>query len=395
MPQVWVGIDAGKAHHHCVVIDESGRRLLSRRVLNDEAVLHSLIADVAGLAGEGDVTWAIDLNAGGAALLIALLNNASQRLLYLSGRQVNRAAGMYRGEGKTDARDAAVIADQARIRRDLALLRPGDEISVELRILIARRTDLVADRTREINRLRAQLLEISPALERVLDVTNQGPLVLLTRFQTPQAIRDTGPESIEAWLRSQRHARTAKALAHNAFTAAHTQQSILPGQDLAAAMIARLAEKAIALGQEISEIETLIEERFRRHQHAEIVLSVPGIGIALGAELLAAIGGDFTAFPDADRLASFAGLAPVPADSGRIQGNLRRPTRYNRSLLRVFYLSAFVSIQCCTASRVFYDRKRGEGKTHQQALIALARRRVNVLWALIRDRRPYQAATAT
>lgn len=109
-----------KEHHHCAVVDSEGRRLLSRRVLNDEAVLQKLIADVGDLVAGGQITWAVDLNAGGAALLIALLVGAEQRLLYLSGRQVNRASGMYRGEGKTDARDAAIIADQARIRVILA-----------------------------------------------------------------------------------------------------------------------------------------------------------------------------------------------------------------------------------------------------------------------------------
>jgi hypothetical protein len=62
-------------------------------------------------------------------------------LLYLSGRALNRAAGGYRGEGKTDARDAAIIADQARMRRDLHPLRPGDEVVVELKLLTTRRAD--------------------------------------------------------------------------------------------------------------------------------------------------------------------------------------------------------------------------------------------------------------
>jgi transposase len=106
------------------------------------------------------VTWAIDLNSGGAALLITLLVSHDQRLRYLPGRTVHHAAGMYRGDGKTDVKDAAVIADQARMRRALHVVHTGDPISVELRILVGRRADLVADRTRIINRLRAQLLVI-------------------------------------------------------------------------------------------------------------------------------------------------------------------------------------------------------------------------------------------
>jgi transposase len=152
--QLWVGVDAGKSDHHCVVLDAEGNRLLSQRVANDEPVLLELITAVSKLANGGEITWAIDLNGGGAALLICLLMTAEQRLLYIPGRTVHHASGSYRGEGKTDAKDAAIIADQARMRRDLQSLRVGDDIAVELRILTSRRTDLVADRTRAINRLR-------------------------------------------------------------------------------------------------------------------------------------------------------------------------------------------------------------------------------------------------
>jgi transposase len=85
-----------------------------------------------------------------------------------------------------------------------------------------------------------------------------------------------------------------------------------------------------------------------------------------------------TAFGTPDRLAGFGGVAPVPRDSGKISGNLRRPRRYNRRLQRVFYISALFSIRHCDESRRFYERKRAEGKRHIQAVLALARRRVNV-----------------
>ncbi len=120
-----------------------------------------------------------------------------------------------------------------------------------------------------------------------------------------------------------------------------------------------------------------------------MIASVPGIGTTLGAELLAAIGGSLDAFPTADRLAAFAGVAPAPRDSGKVSGNDHRPTKYHRRLQRVFFTSAFVSVRSDPNSRRFYDRKRAEGKSHVQAVLALARRRVNVIWALIRDRRCY------
>lgn len=376
-----------------MVIDGDGQQLLSRRVTNDEAALLELIAAVTTLADGGEITWAIDLNAGGAALLITLLIAAEQRLLYIPGRTVYHASGSYRGDGKTDAKDAAVIADQARMRRDLQPLRTGDDIAVELRILTARRTDLVADRTRAINRLRAQLLEYFPALERAFDYSkSKAALILLTGYQTPDALRRAGTARLVAWLRK-RKARNADTVAATAIDAANAQHSIVPGQQLAATVVARLAEEVMALDTEIGDTDAMIEERFRRHRHAEIILSLPGFGVILGAEFIAATGGDMSAFASVDRLAGVAGLAPVPRDSGRISGNLKRPRRYDRRLLRACYLSAHIAIRTDTASRTYYDRKRSEGKTHTQAVLALARRRLNVLWAMLRDHTLYQPTT--
>ncbi|MDT0399831.1 MULTISPECIES: IS110 family transposase [Streptomyces] len=389
MPEIWAGVDIGKTHHHCVVINADGERLLSRRVLNDETELLQLIGDVLEIST--DVLWAVDLNHGGAALLIGLLLSHGQPMAYLTGLAVHRASATYKGEGKTDAKDAFVIADQARVRRDLGLLRPGDEIAIDLRTLTTRRLDVVFDRTRQINRLRAQLLEIFPALERSLELTNKGPVMLLTGYQTPAAIRRAGAKRIETWLKN-RKVRGAAALAKTAVEAAQAQLTALPGETLAAAMVVRLAKGVMSLDEEIAELDALIEAKFREHPHAEVIRSLPGMGPKLGAEFIAATGGDMDAFGSADRLAGFAGLAPRPRDSGRVSGNLRRPRRYHRGLLRSMYLSAMVSTTTCPASKAYYQRKRSEGKGHKQALLALARRRLNVLWAMIRDGQCYQGS---
>ncbi|MDO0917799.1 IS110 family transposase [Streptomyces sp. DT2A-34] len=389
MPEIWAGVDIGKEHHHCVVIDADGQRLLSRRVLNDETELLQLIGDVLEIST--DALWAVDLNHGGAALLIGLLLSHGQPMAYLTGLAVHRASATYKGEGKTDAKDAFVIADQARVRRDLGLLRPGDEIAVDLRILTTRRLDVVFDRTRQINRLRAQLLEIFPALERSLDLVNKGPVMLLTGYQTPTAIRRAGAKRIETWLKN-RKVRGATGLARTAVDAAQAQLTALPGEKLAAVMVARLAKGVMALDEEIAELDALIEARFREHPHAEVIRSLPGMGPKLGAEFITATGGDMDAFGSADRLAGFAGLAPRPRDSGRVSGNLRRPRRYHRGLQRTMYLSAMPSLKGCPASKAFHQRKRSEGKGHKQALLALARRRLNVLWAMLRDGECYQGS---
>lgn len=397
MPELWAGTDAGKAEHHCTAIDTDGRTVLSRRVPNSEAELLELLGDILELADGAPVAWAVDLNAGGAALWIALLVNHGQKLFYIPGRTVHHASGSYRGDGKTDAKDAYVIADQARMRRDLQPLQETSEIAVDLTILTARRMDLSADRTRAINRLRSQLLEYFPALERAFDYsTSKTALILLTGYQTPAALRRIGRARLATWLKNHgvRTAPVAKSAADAALTAAEAQFTAVPGEKTAAKMVHTLAREVMALDREIAELEALIEGRFREHPDAEVITSMPGIGNMLGAEFIAATGGDMTAFGSPDRLAGVAGLAPVPRDSGKISGNLRRPRRYSRRLLRMFYLSAQVAATHCPESKRFYQRKRAEGKSHKQAILALARRRLNVLWALIRDHRTFETSAS-
>jgi transposase len=95
-------------------------------------------------------------------------------------------------------------------------------------------------------------------------------------------------------------------------------------------------------------------------------------------------------FENADRLAGVAGVAPVPKDSGRISGNHHRPKRYDRRLLRALYISSEIAARHCPVSAAYYNRKRAEGKNHKQAVLALARRRTNVIWALLRDGTTFQ-----
>jgi transposase len=233
------------------------------------------------------------------------------------------------------------------------------------------------------------MLEYFPALERAFDYkTSKAALVLLTQYQTPAALRRVGKNRLATWLKN-RKVRNSELVAAIAVEAAEAQHTAVTGEKLAATVVAKLAREVMALDEEIAETDALIEGRFRDHPHAEVILSMPGLGPVLGAEFIAHTGGDLSIFASADRLAGVAGLAPVPKDSGRISGNMRRPRRYCRRLLRVFYMSAMVAARSCPVSRAFYERKRAEGKGHKQAIIALARRRLNVLWALIRDGRPF------
>ncbi len=386
--KAWVGVDVGKTHHWVCVLDADGRKVLSIKIANDQAELTAVIARVSDLARQ--IVWAIDIVGAPSALLLALLCQAGQSVRYASGRVVATMSTAYTGEGKTDAKDAYIIAETARLRRDLTVIDHSTDLVRNLGLLTAHRADLIADRVRMINRLRDVMTSVFPSLEREFDYSScKGALVLLTGYASPEQLRHVGVTRLAGWLRARR-VRGYADLAARAVSAARSQQIVLCGQDIAASIITELATNVLALDQRVKDLDNQIAASFDQHPQAEIIQSMPGFGPILGATLLVAAG-DLRAFPSAGHLAAAAGLVPVPNDSGRRNGNLHKPHRYSRPLRHVFYLSAQTSMMREGPNRDYYLKKRARGRTHTQAVIALARRRIDVLWALLRDERTYTA----
>ena len=212
-------------------------------------------------------------------------------------------------------------------------------------------------------------------------------MVLVSGYATPDRLRRVGRARLAVWLRA-RHVRSYAQLADRAVTAAGTQRIVVPGQEITAAIVSELASSVLALDARITDVDAQIAATFELHPQSASIVSMPGFGPFLAASLLAAAG-DLRAFPSAGHLAAAAGLVPVPNGSGRRSGNLHKPHRYSRPLRHVFYLSAQTAMMRPGPNRDYYLKKREHGRTHTQAVIALARRRIDVLWALLRDNRPF------
>ena len=304
---VWVGIDAGKASHHAAAVDARGKRLWSVKVANDQRQIEELITRAASSGAE--VRWAVDLVSPAAALLLAILLSAGQKVVYVPGRVVHGMAQVFRGEGKTDAKDARIIADTARMRADLTELTATDELVVELTRLTSYRADVMADWVRGINRLRDLLTSIFPALEASFDYSTRSALILLTGYCTPAGIRQAGPGAVAAYLRE--HGAWAKgidAMAATAARAAQQQTVALPGEATTALLVQKLARQLLDLDREIKDTDKLLASRFRDHPQARIIESLPGMGPVLGAQFLVATGGR-----PLEAFACPAGWPPTPA----------------------------------------------------------------------------------
>ena len=258
----WVGIDVGKTHHWACMVDAEGKVVSSIKVANDEADIVALITDAGSQATQ--LVWAIDIIGAPSALLLALLARAGQSVGYASGRVVAAMSAAYAGEGKTDARDAYVIAETARLRRDLSMVDAGTDLVRELAVLTGHRADLIADRVRMINRLRDLMTSVFPSLERAFDYSShKGALILLTGYPTPDRIRRIGQTRLTSWLRN-RHVRGSDEVAARATTAAKAQTVVLPGQDLTASIVTELATAILSLDDRLKALDAQIEATFAR-----------------------------------------------------------------------------------------------------------------------------------
>jgi transposase len=384
--RLWVGFDVGKMFHWVCVLDDEGATVLSKRVGADERELEACLDEIRALGAQRMV--AIDLLGDSATMLESVLLGRGERVFFLPGMAVNRAREGYAGETKSDKRDAKVIADQLRMRwRSLRELHRNDETVAELRALVAHRRDLVQDQTRDVTRLRAMLLEVFPGLEAELDLTKERSLLVLTRVVTPTSVRRLGASRLARWLKA-RGARRSEELAERVVAVAKTQRRELPAAEVKAALVSEMASEILRARRRIAAVEERLENLLCERPEAKIVRSMPGMGAVFTAEFLAEVG-DLSRFASADALAAAAGLVPVTRASGNSSFQ-RRAKRGNRPLKHLMFWSAFRCVARHKPSKDFYVRKRGEGKTHHQATIALARKRVNVLWAMLRDGELYR-----
>ena len=388
----WIGFDVGKEFHWIVVLNDEGSVVFSRKVEATETDLEAALSEIAAFGDPADRAIGIDIVGGPATMLEAALFERGEQIFYLLGTAVNEARKVYRGgEQKSDPGDARIIADQLRFRwRSLQEVRPREKELAEMRILLAHRRDLVQDKTRQITRLRATLLEVFPGMEAILDLTKKGPLVALTRVARPAQVRRLGESRLTRWLKG-RGVRKAETLARRIVTSAKEQRWEMPAAEVKAEIAGELAAEVLRLKERVAALDARLEELMASNPKARIVRSLPGMGLVLAAEFLAEAG-DLARFGSADRLAAAAGISPVLRLSGKTSYR-RRARRGNRILKRVFYQSAFLALAEDEPSKTFYQRKREEGKRHPQAVICLARRRVNVLWAMLRDGSVYEQRT--
>lgn len=337
---VFLGMDVGKSTHHGHGLTTAGKKVFDKPLPNSEPELRAVFDKLT--AKFGTVLVAVDQPASIGALPLAVARDAGCRVAYLPGLAMRRIADLYPGEAKTDAKDAAVIADAARtMPHVLRSLELTDEITAELTVLVG--------------------------FDQIWPLRPTAP---------PTGSVACSPSSIPAlngcWApagQSSRHLATGAPRLSGSTTQSRTAKAC--GSDPSQGSADGRAADRRGL------------RRPRRADRDRPWHQRPRPGDPLTR-----------LFPDgrspaatrttAAHLASYAGLAPTTKSSGTSIHGEHAPRSGNRQLKRAMFLSAFAALHD-PASRTYYDKCRARGKTHTQALLRLARHRISVLFAMLRD----------
>lgn len=178
------------------------------------------------------------------------------------------------------------------------------------------------------------------------------------------------------------------------FEALTARTLTLPAEATWGPVIAELAGDLDRVHTKRAELAKQIEEVFLQHPLAKVLVSLCGFGPRTGARTLAEIGNP-ERFADGGRLAAYAGLAPVDRRSGRSLNTTSRARAGNHRLKNALFISAFVAARHDPIARDYYLCKRAEGKKHNAAVTCLARRRCDLILAMLKHATPYNPNHAT
>ncbi len=397
MTKTFVGVDWGEDHHGVIVMAADGRVLAQARIAEGVAgirQLHGLIADHTEALDE--VVIGIETDRG---LLVGALAAAGYDVVAVNPKAVDRYRDRHAVSGaKSDGGDAKVLADLVRTDAHNHRRVAGDsDLSEAVKVLARSHHSLIWARQGHLNALRSALREFYPGALSAFgtDLAHPDAVAILSKAPTPQLGRRLSTAQIASALRKGGRQRGIDARANQIRDALRAEQLAAPPavEDAYGATVTALMGVISTLNRQITELEAILTDHFEQHPDADILRSLPGLGVILGARVLGEFGDDPNRYQHARSRKNYAGTSPITKQSGRRKSVHARYVR-NRHLYDALHRWAFCSLRLSPGARAFYDARRRAGDGHNQALRAMANRWVGILHGCLRHRTPYDETIA-
>ena len=384
-----IGIDIGKNHHEASIVSPEGKQIgHSLRFATTHKGADSLMSFIFNNIGNSSCIFGMEATGHYWYPIYSFLKARGYTIYVINPIQSDSLRKMYIRQTKNDSIDSFLIAEVIRFGQ-FTTTSMADENILAMRQLCRYRDSVISSRTEIKLRISTIIEQIFPEYEKQFSSlwlsTSMG---ILEKYLTPENIENAPIDELFEIIKDKSHNRLTKAKAISIKGAAADTFGIKIAQDTFSFQLKQLIDRMNFLDKQIEALDIEIMkyyEQFDCYLH-----TIPGIGIIGAATILAEIG-DISRFKNSSALVAFAGIDPTVRQSGEFKSTHNHMSKRGSPYLRhAIFLAATTCSFHNSPLNAYYKKKRDQGKHHLTATGAVARKLTTVIYAVLRDSKPYE-----
>lgn len=384
-----VGIDIGKNHHEASIVSPEGKQIgRSLRFATTHKGADSLMSFIFKNIGNSPCVFGMEATGHYWYPIYSFLKAKGYTICVINPIQSDSLRKMYIRQTKNDSIDSFLIAEVIRFGQFGTTSMAGENI-LAMRQLCRYRDSVISSRTEIKLRIGTIMEQIFPEYEKQFSSlwvsTSMG---ILEKYLTPENIENAPIDELFEIIKDKSHNRLTKAKAISIKEAAADTFGIKIAQDAFSFQLKQLIDR---MNFHDKQIEALDIEIMKYYEQFDCYLhTIPGIGIIGAATILAEIG-DISRFKNSSALVAFAGIDPTVRQSGEFNSTHNHMSKRGSPYLRhAIFLAATTCSFHNSPLNAYYKKKRDQGKHHLTATGAVARKLTTVIYAVLRDSKPYE-----
>lgn len=384
-----VGIDIGKNHHEASIVSPEGKQIgRSLRFATTHKGAHSLMSFIFKNIGNSPCVFGMEATGHYWYPIYSFLKAKGYTIYVINPIQSDSLRKMYIRQTKNDSIDSFLIAEVIRFGQ-FGTTSMADENILAMRQLCRYRDSVISSRTEIKLRIGTIMEQIFPEYEKQFSSlwvsTSMG---ILEKYLTPENIENAPIDELFEIIKDKSHNRLTRAKAISIKEAAADTFGIKIAQDAFSFQLKQLIDRMNFLDKQIEALDCQILEYYEKFDC--YLHTIPGIGIIGAATILAEIG-DISRFKNSSSLIAFAGIDPTVRQSGEFNSTHNHMSKRGSPYLRhAIFLAATTCSFHNSPLNAYYKKKRDQGKHHLTATGAVARKLTTVIYAVLRDSKPYE-----
>lgn len=384
-----VGIDIGKNHHEASIVSPEGKQIgRSLRFATTHKGADSLMSFIFKNIGNSPCVFGMEATGHYWYPIYSFLKAKGYTIYVINPIQSDSLRKMYIRQTKNDSIDSFLIAEVIRFGQ-FGTTSMADENILAMRQLCRYRDSVISSRTEIKLRIGTIMEQIFPEYEKQFSSlwvsTSMG---ILEKYLTPENIENAPIDELFEIIKDKSHNRLTRAKAISIKEAAADTFGIKIAQDAFSFQLKQLIDRMNFLDKQIEALDCQILEYYEKFDC--YLHTIPGIGIIGAATILAEIG-DISRFKNSSSLIAFAGIDPTVRQSGEFNSTHNHMSKHGSPYLRhAIFLAATTCSFHNSPLNAYYKKKRDQGKHHLTATGAVARKLTTVIYAVLRDSKPYE-----